>query len=236
MPTELQTHEHGEYVGLRVIRPQTTGGFWYNWYEAVKARERYFPPTIPEGPTTFMIDLTATYPTPAVLLAFIFPVAQRIKAKDGGRSTLVIITNDPATRIFVESLASANSLPIFVSSSPEAAASTNDLQEAQAVGDITPTDEQTLEIFAKSGGELTASEFAVLAKLKPTAATNRLVTLSRKGYLRRVQRPGRDGDLFVDPRRAKLQTIRSSIQHSFPTADIDQMLLEIESGYKSRPE
>lgn len=31
----------------------------------------------------------------------------------------------------------------------------------------------------------------------------------------------------------KLQAIRSASQHSFPTADIDQMLAEIEAGYRS---
>ena len=62
----LQTSEHGEYVRLHVVRPQTTGP-WYNLYEAIKQRDSYFPPTIPESPTTFMIDLSATYPTPSVL-------------------------------------------------------------------------------------------------------------------------------------------------------------------------
>lgn len=31
----------------------------------------------------------------------------------------------------------------------------------------------------------------------------------------------------------KLQTIRQATQHSYPTADIDQMLKEIEQGYLS---
>ena len=33
-----------------------------------------------------------------------------------------------------------------------------------------------------------------------------------------------------DP-QVKLKAIREAVQHSFPTADIDQMLAEIEQGY-----
>jgi antitoxin component of RelBE/YafQ-DinJ toxin-antitoxin module len=186
-------------INLRFVRPQTTGP-WYNWYEAVQQRNNQFPPTALESQTTFVIDLSATYPSPSVLLEYIIPVAQRIKSADNGLSKLIVITNDQATRMFLESLARTNNLPLFVSSSPQIAASIDDLQKAHAVGDVTPTDKQTLEIFARAGGRLSASEFATLAKLRPTAATNRLSTLSRKGYLYRIVRPGRDGDLYVDPR------------------------------------
>jgi hypothetical protein len=34
----------------------------------------------------------------------------------------------------------------------------------------------------------------------------------------------------------KLAAIRAASRHSFPTADIDQMLREIDSGYGARPE
>jgi hypothetical protein len=44
----------------------------------------------------------------------------------------------------------------------------------------------------------------------------------------RRRRPGRDAG-------RKLQAIRSASRHAFPTADIDQMLSEIESGYLGRP-
>jgi len=41
-------------------------------------------------------------------------------------------------------------------------------------------------------------------------------------------RPGDDVD-------KKLESVRSAIRHEFPTADIDQMLSEIEEGYGSGP-
>lgn len=40
----------------------------------------------------------------------------------------------------------------------------------------------------------------------------------------RRRQPSRDAD-------RKLQAVRAAAQHSFPTADIDRMLAEIEAGY-----
>ena len=42
------------------------------------------------------------------------------------------------------------------------------------------------------------------------------------------QRPGDDVD-------GKLECVRSAVRHEFPTADIDQMLSEIEAGYGRGP-
>lgn len=36
--------------------------------------------------------------------------------------------------------------------------------------------------------------------------------------------------------RKKLAVVRRATEHSFPTADIDTMLAEIESGYLSKPD
>jgi len=41
-------------------------------------------------------------------------------------------------------------------------------------------------------------------------------------------RPSRDAD-------RKLKTVRMSARHAFPTADIEQMLSEIEAGYGEAP-
>jgi hypothetical protein len=43
----------------------------------------------------------------------------------------------------------------------------------------------------------------------------------------RRRRPGRDAG-------RKLQAIRAAARHALPTADIDPMLAEIESGYRGR--
>ena len=61
-------------------------------------------------------------------------------------------------------------------------------------------------------------------------ATRDGLTLSEwvRQKLRRAARDEPSGD--VD---RKLATIRAAARHDFPTADIDQILREIESGYRS---
>lgn len=51
-----------------------------------------------------------------------------------------------------------------------------------------------------------------------------------RSTLREAQRRQPAGDLSV-----KLQVVRTAAQHAFPTADIDQMLDEVERGYESPP-
>ena len=51
-------------------------------------------------------------------------------------------------------------------------------------------------------------------------------------WVRRTLRRARLERVASDPAR-KLAAIRAATAHSFPTADIDQMLAEIEQGYAS---
>ncbi|MCA1790124.1 MAG: hypothetical protein LC667_09785 [Thioalkalivibrio sp.] len=48
-----------------------------------------------------------------------------------------------------------------------------------------------------------------------------------RGHLRSAVRSTAGGD-----QQHKLDAVRSAHQHEFPTADIDQMLEEIETGYR----
>ena len=52
-------------------------------------------------------------------------------------------------------------------------------------------------------------------------------------WVRQALRAARRGESARDPRHS-LKAIQTATRHSFPTADIDQMLAEIERGY-SRP-
>jgi len=52
-------------------------------------------------------------------------------------------------------------------------------------------------------------------------------------WVRQVLRAARRGEPTSDP-GPKLKAIQSASRHSFPTADIDQMLKEIERGYSGR--
>jgi len=49
-------------------------------------------------------------------------------------------------------------------------------------------------------------------------------------WVRRVLRDARSRRSTVDP-ELKLKAVRRAVQYSFPTADIEQMLAEIERGY-----
>jgi hypothetical protein len=51
-------------------------------------------------------------------------------------------------------------------------------------------------------------------------------------WVRRTLREARRHQSVGDP-EAKLKAIRRAVEYSFPTADIDQMLREIEQGYQS---
>ena len=49
-------------------------------------------------------------------------------------------------------------------------------------------------------------------------------------WVRQTLRAARRGEASGDP-ADKLAAIRSAARHSFPTADVDEMLTQIESGY-----
>jgi hypothetical protein len=51
-------------------------------------------------------------------------------------------------------------------------------------------------------------------------------------WVRRTLREARTHRSVKDP-AAKLEAIRRAVEYNFPTADIDQMLREIEQGYLS---
>lgn len=54
--------------------------------------------------------------------------------------------------------------------------------------------------------------------------------LTMSEWVRRALRDARTQSTTGDPAR-KLAVIRSAVSHRFPTADLEQMLAEIESGY-----
>lgn len=60
------------------------------------------------------------------------------------------------------------------------------------------------------------------------AARRQRMTVSE--WVRRALRAARLQEPVRD-REAKLAALRAAVRHEFPTADIDQMLAEIEEGY-----
>jgi hypothetical protein len=63
-------------------------------------------------------------------------------------------------------------------------------------------------------------------------AQTRKMTVS--GWVRTALREARSRSPQVAGDR-KIQVVRAAIRHGFPTADMDKMLAEIESGYLSGP-
>ena len=64
-------------------------------------------------------------------------------------------------------------------------------------------------------------------------ARRRRITVAE--WVRRALRAAKSEEPGSDPHR-KLQVLRAATAHSFPTADIDEMLDQIEQGYTERSE
>jgi hypothetical protein len=77
-----------------------------------------------------------------------------------------------------------------------------------------------------------------LQVLIPDAEMEELRKLARREHLalgewvRRVLREARSQRPVQEP-QAKLKAVRKAAEYAFPTADIEQMLAEIERGYQS---
>jgi hypothetical protein len=66
-----------------------------------------------------------------------------------------------------------------------------------------------------------------LAEVQRVAKRSHMTTSE---WIRQVVRKAQRNEAQGDPRR-KLAAVRRAAEYSFPTADIDQMLAEIERGY-----
>jgi hypothetical protein len=63
----------------------------------------------------------------------------------------------------------------------------------------------------------------------------RLRDLTVSEWVRRALRSARASEPAGDPTK-KLGVVRAAVKHSFPTADLEQMLGEIAAGYGALPE
>jgi hypothetical protein len=70
-------------------------------------------------------------------------------------------------------------------------------------------------------------EEAELAEIRKAARRQRLTTAA---WVRQALRAARRSEPGADAKK-KLAVVRAAVGHAFPTADIDQMLAEIEQGY-----
>ena len=161
--------------------------------------QNFMPVHRNHGPMLGILHLGQVRPAPSILKHVIVAIGEDVRAGRYGNFGFIVSSEDGATRSIVKDIATAQDLPIFVTSS------LTNLGNAEAVGALTARDRETLNCVLMGGGTVTATEFAEQQGLEQTTAGNRLIGLSKKGYLQRVERPHPSGDQFVDPRSIRFQ-------------------------------
>ena len=148
-------------------------------------------------PTVIALNLEGWVPDQSMLLELVVPLGRAARMRTLGPLAIVLCTEDEAWRVVLDALAQTQDLALFIAPSVER------LSEAVPLGSLTPTEHETLNVLHRLGGRVTVANFAGATGLEANAATNRLVNVTQKGFIHRVQRPGRDPLLFVDPRAAR---------------------------------
>ena len=186
---------------FRFVSPGTTG-VMVDRRQAAFLRDQFFPPiTAISEPTIAVLNLTGVFPSPGFLQDLILPLAQRIRGGLYSQLKLFVITHDVGVADFLSYLAKEQDLALFVVAPSDSASPLSEaLSSACPLGDLTSTEKTTLNILVQLGGTVTASEFARNVGIEATAAGNRLVNLTQKGFLFRFEQPQREGHLYVDPR------------------------------------
>lgn len=160
--------------------------------------QKFLPPDRRHGPMVGVVQLGGAKPTPGVLRDVVITMGEDIKAGRYGDFSLVISSEDEDTRHVIGDIAKAHDVALFVSSS------TMDFSGAIPVGSFTGKDRETLDHVLSVGGTVSATELSRQLDVEHTTASNRLVSLHRKGFLQRIGRPHPEPDLFVDPRSIQL--------------------------------
>lgn len=176
--------------------PNGTAGSFVDRGQMARFRDRLLVPSGVREPTVLALNLEGRLPDGPVLFELVIPLGQAARSRTLGPLAVVLCTEDEGMREVLRSLATTYDLALFVAPSVER------LSEAEPLGSLTPTEHETLEVLRRLGGRITVANFAQATGLEPSAATNRLVNVSQKGFVHRVERPRREGVLFVDPRAA----------------------------------
>lgn len=172
----------------------TGAAVWRDPKAAAIRRDSEFPPVSGGAPRIGILDFGEIQPVPAALREFLVPLGEGIRSGRYGTFSLFVTAPDDATREFVRYLSTARDFPIYI------APSVARVSEATPAGELTVTERDTLDVLARCGGTLTATQFAATTDTNVTTAGNRLINLARRGYVHRIPQSGRAGDLFVDPR------------------------------------
>lgn len=181
---------------VRFVAAGTGSSVWDD-PDASRVIQRFMPRDRRHGPMVGIVHLGGVHPTPNVLRDVVVTIGEDVKAGRYGDFTLIVSSEDEATRTVIGDIAKAQDIAMFVSSSSV------DLGMAEPVGGLTAKDRETMDFVLKAGGTVTATELARQLGIEQTTAGNRLVSLHKKGYLQRFARPHPVGDLFMDPRSVR---------------------------------
>ena len=178
---------------VRFVPAGTGPAVWDDPY-ADQIVHRFMPPERKHPPMLGVIHMGAVRPTPAVLRNVVVTPAEDVKAGRYGSCSLIICSLDEDTRSVIGDIAESQNIAMFLCSTYA------DLKYAEPVGGLTARDHETLCLVSDAGGTVNALGLAEQIGIEKTAAGNRLVSLQKKGFVQRVERPHPAGDLFVDPR------------------------------------
>lgn len=145
-------------------------------------------------PTVLVINLEGRFPGAAALYELMVPLGRALAAGTYGELAVVLATPDPALATVIRAVAESAGVGMFVAPSAEA------LAEAEPIGPLSPTDLETLAILRRLGGRASVSMLARAAEIDHKAAGNRLTALDQRQLVLRVDRPRREGHIYLDPR------------------------------------
>jgi len=174
------------------LRP--TAGAFHDRRAAAACRDHYFPQTVAETPRVRFLNLEGAFVEIGALQEMLLPVCQGIRAGIYGKLAIGVITSDESVANFVSYLAKEYHVPLFVSNSIEEFS-----RHARPVGDLTQAEVETFDVVSSLGGMVTSAGLAEATGLEPAAAGNRLANVEKKGYVFRISRSRREGDLFMAP-------------------------------------
>ena len=163
---------------------------------ALSVVDYFLPATAIPTPTVAVLDLRGKLLSASSAQVLVTTIGRRLTGGDYGQLRVILAVSDDATREVLRLVARAHGLPLFVTVSPDP----SDVQRAEPIGDLTSSEADTLEHLRSAGWYSTVASLAERIGVEASAANNRLVNLERKGFVYRISRHRRQGDLYLDPR------------------------------------
>lgn len=142
-------------------------------------------------PAVLVLELGSARFEVQTLLEMLTPLAREIRAGRFGDVVLVVATSQESVARLVGMISETEDLPMYVT------LTATQVREAHPAGRLTPTEKASLDVLDLLGGHVTVNRFASETSLELTAAGNRLSNLARRGYVLRLPRSRREGDVFV---------------------------------------